>query len=416
MIWIYHFFYFLIRNLLPLISGLTPKLKAGYEMRKKQHGRYPWLEFPRHSKPLWFHCASGEFEYALPLIRQFKQQNPQQRILVTYFTPSYGEKIKREPLVDFATPSPWDTPSVMTEFIEHFQPKALLISRTDVWPVATRICQLHKVPTLIFSMTFNKKFKGLTGFLSKLFYRWQYSAVDHFLVVSDEDQKNLEHVTRGQRIKVLGDTRYAQCVFRLQQEKPIKIDKTQLRKKVFLAGSTWPQDEDVLAKHMEHLKKDFHVILVPHETDTSHLLQLEKTLSGHHVEYYSHLKNWPNSSDSILVVDEMGLLAQLYKLANLSFVGGSFKKRVHSVMEPLACGCAVLVGPHYKNNREAIEFQQQQPAAVVATTSEDFYSQVKQLEQRWSDSDRQRLLASIESKVKDSEKVFQEIQQIISLS
>lgn len=58
-----------------------------------------------------------------------------------------------------------------------------------------------------------------------------------------------------------------------------------------------------------------------------------------------------------MLVDSVGLLAELYTLGQIAFVGGSFRGSVHSVMEPLAAGCITLVGPDHLNNREAVEFQ-----------------------------------------------------------
>ncbi|MCB0394319.1 MAG: hypothetical protein KDD25_07155, partial [Bdellovibrionales bacterium] len=97
-------------------------------MRKLRPNHHP------NKRPIWIHTSSGEFEYAKPLIRKLKEQNPKCLILVTYFSPTYKKNIESFKEVDFAVPSPFDTPSEVRKFLDYFNPAILLISRTDLWP------------------------------------------------------------------------------------------------------------------------------------------------------------------------------------------------------------------------------------------------------------------------------------------
>lgn len=415
---IYRWLYCLVLQLLPFLHGASAKLSKGYKMRAKVNGRFPWELFPAHSNPIWFHCASGEFEYALPLIRRFKQQNPEQKILVTYFTHSYGEKIKKEPLVDFACPSPWDTPEIAKNFIDHFQPRAFLISRSDVWPEVSHICRSQNIPTILFSMTFNKKFQNIFSWPLQKYYRWQYSGVDWFFVVSEDDQKHLAQVVNPAKIKVLGDTRYDQCLFRLQQPCALRIDAARFHKKVLVLGSTWPEDEAALALHWPALVQNFHLILVPHEIEPKHLEKLKNQLEAArlNISFYSKISSWPETADSVLIVDQVGVLAHLYKLADVSFVGGSFQKRVHSVMESLACLAPVVVGPYYTNNREAMEFSNLTPPIVVPTTADTLGPALIELAHSWTTARKESLQKTIQDKTKATDRVFQALQPLIERS
>lgn len=352
---IYRLVYLFVRLLLLGLHGVHPKLKKGYELRKKQNGTYPWLNFTPRTQPIWFHCASGEFEYALPLIRKIKEKNPEQKILVTYFTPSYLPRLSKEPLVDFYCPSPWDQPHFLSDFIRFHEPKALLIARTDIWQEMTHQCHRHKVPTLIFSMTFNK---NLNPF-AQLFSSWQMRFIDRFFVVSQEDKEKLSRIFSEERIDVCGDTRYEQCLHRLQHAPTSpKISPTSLTKPLVVAGSLWPEDEAALLPALQATHKQFHWVVVPHELHEKELQKLKTQIEsfGGSVQFSKDIHTW--DGQGLLIVNEFGLLAHLYTLATAAFVGGSFRRSVHSVMEPLAAGTLTFVGPHYHNSREAEEFSQ----------------------------------------------------------
>ena len=125
---------------------------------------------------------------------------------------------------------------------------------------------------------------------------------------------------------------------------------------VLVAGSTWPEDERHLLAAVKEAP-DWKVLLAPHETTPAHLEGLERAMqeNGLSFQRFSRGGSWTNQ---VLLVDHVGLLAELYSWGDLAFVGGSFKKQVHSVMEPLAAGLRVLVGPHHLNNREALSFRE----------------------------------------------------------
>jgi len=324
-------------------------------LRQKIANAYPWLKFAKNTKPIWLHCSSMEFEYAKPVIREIKRQNPAQKIIVTYFSPSAQRAVEGFAGVDFACPLPWDFWWVVKEFIDYHKPKMLLYARTDVWPEVTVQCLLHGIPTLLFSATLTQTSSRLRVF-SLGFTRWCYSLITKIFSVSQSDQNNFKRAGIERNCLVLGDTRYDQVLYRLQNPKVLKnifpTKNSSLRTVVF--GSTWPEDECVIFAAIEQLKnKNLCFVIVPHEATAAHM----QNISQHKIVRYS-LFNGTLKLDDVLVIDQVGILAELYTHADLAFVGGSFKKNVHSVMEPLAAGNVTLVGPYYENNREAVEFQE----------------------------------------------------------
>lgn len=418
MLWWYRRVHQLVMILLPLLYWVTPKLKKGYLLRQKQNGRSPWLEYKAPKSPYWFHCSSGEYEYALPLIRLIKSKNPDQPIIVTYFTPSYLPRLSKDPWIDAYMPSPWDTPQHLQEFLKHHQPKALLIARTDFWPEMLEQCQLQDIPRFVFSMTFNKKLGGL----GKHFILEQLRKISGFFLVNDADKAALEEHLPLAETFVMGDTRYEQCLFRLSQKQPLKISKPNAP--LFLCGSTWPEDEKALLPALSELQARMSLILVPHEISEGHLSQLESNLKskGLRPQRYSQVsEQTPWNPTSLLIVDEFGLLAHLYSLADVTFVGGSFKKQVHSVMESLACGCLTLVGPHHSNNREALTFKtwpKERRSAVRVLTGDpnSFAGQIIEGFQTWSPEDRLLLKGEFQSHAGASQQIYRLLEPLVRSS
>lgn len=347
-----------------LLSLFNGKIREGLNMRRGS----PWLGWSRDQKPIWFHCASGELEYAKPVIDRLKRASPETKILVTYFSPSIAKAARSYPGVDFACPSPWERPEDLSAFIEWHRPRALAIARTDTWPEMLRQAKLAGLPTILFSATLPESSGRARGF-GRWLSRAAFSLLDHVLCVSEEDRRVFEAIGVGGELRVGGDTRYDQVFQRLAHPKPVRAElfnETDARP-VLVAGSTWEEDEAVLIPCASELRGHLRWVIVPHEPTPTHLAKLEVQLreSGLTFTRYSSASAW--SSEDVLIVDKIGILAELYSFGRFAFVGGSFKKSVHSVMEPLAAGCLTFVGPFHVNNREALEFRSLQAPGKDAT-------------------------------------------------
>lgn len=310
------------------------------------------------NRPLWIHAASGEIEYARPVIRELKKIHPDVPILVTYSSPSAKKILESIHEIDAWAALPWDLDFAINAFISKWNPRLILYSRTDVWPVLTEVCKKRELPAVLFSATFadnSSRLKGVTKYLTK----FSMDNLSSIHCVSDEDKKNIEALGVHTPVYANGDTRFDQVFHRLENPKTLKSTLMPSPEDfVLIAGSTWPEDEAILIPALAKLKPGaFKVILAPHETTPAHLSSLEEQLTkaGLRFTRYSQADSWKEAS--ILVIDQVGILAELYTWADIAFIGGSFKKQVHSVMEALAAGCPVMVGPFHKNNREALYYQ-----------------------------------------------------------
>ncbi|MCB0343157.1 MAG: hypothetical protein H6626_02680 [Pseudobdellovibrionaceae bacterium] len=339
------------------------KVRKGIQMRMPLNGKLPWLNFSKNTRPIWIHCASGEFEYAKPVIRELKRKKPAVPIMVTYFSPTFAKAIHKDPLVDMATPLPWDFPGPLRAFIRHHHPRALLIARTDLWPELLRQCHAARVPTGLFSATKNLNKKTLPGV--SFFKKWLYNQVDVIFCNTESDREGFKQAGVKTPVQVAGDTRYDQVSYRLQHAKPVKnqLLKTSTSSFTLVAGSTWPADEAHLLKATESLIKDkkLYLVMAPHEPTSKHLDSLKALLTKHGLRFRLYTETTETDGikpGEVLIVDTVGVLAEIYSFGDLAFVGGSFNGSVHSIMEPLAAGCMTFVGPDIKNNREGLEFSQ----------------------------------------------------------
>jgi len=333
----------------PVLQTKYPKIKSGIEDRKN----FSWEE-QKIESPLWIHCASGEFEYAKDILKQVKEKFPEEKTLVTYFSPSYKKWIQKFPQVDFWGPLPLDSKKRVCDFLDHTAPKVLGIARTDLWPELLIQYRRRKIPILLFSKTIPEK----SSWLQARVQNWLLSLVDQIFLVSKKHYelppKKLQH-----KSQIVGDSRYDQCWNR--KNAAIIKPKPQPQKKSLLLASLWPGDEKVLSPVLVKLAKTFHIIWVPHEPKPDDFFNLQKKFPSLRTLPYSQLNIGDEPQDhDILLVDETGVLADLFQWAHLSFIGGSFDRQVHSVMESLAWGVPALVGPRHKKNPEAIEFMSQE--------------------------------------------------------
>jgi 3-deoxy-D-manno-octulosonic-acid transferase len=378
MFFIYRFF------LMPFLKLVLPLLKpfAPAKIKETLNDRENLVWQPLSSRPIWIHAASGEIEYALSVIRGFKEKYPQSCILVTFFSPSAKSWANRLEGVDLFIPIPFDHRGDVSKFLDFYKPLVALFARTDVWPEVSYQLKKRKIPSLLFAATFAEASSRKKMFARSL-TRWALNHLSEIHCVSAEDVSEIEKVGVMTRTLTAGDTRYDQVFHRLENpRKKIKFSMSSA-KPLFVMGSTWPEDEEMLIPALSTWLKTGRAILVPHEIDPGHIEKICAQLSQAQMsfEIYSEARSW---TSSVLIVNEFGLLQEFYKYCQVAFVGGSFKAKVHSVMEALCLNRPVIVGPFFRNNREAMEMSQlllenKYPAVWVADSSEDIKDKLEKL-------------------------------------
>ena len=408
--------YLLLPTALFILKISHPFLPAKIKEMWTDRQNLNWPELP--ARPIWIHASSGEIEYAKSVIRAIKEKWPQRMILVTYFSPSAKKLIKSITGVDAVIPLPWDHRFLVKKFLTHFRPEFFLISRTDAWPEFAYQTHKLKIPSILFSATFATESRR-QGFFSTPLTRFTFNHLTQIDCVSEEDIQEIAKIKSHTSTSVTGDTRYDQVLWRVLNPLDHRQELKPSTSPIWVIGSSWPQDEKVLfPAFLGFIQSGGKIILAPHEVDSERIQKICLQLSSLGLSWtlYSKAKEW--LSENILIIDQVGRLQEIYTWGDFAFVGGSFKDKVHSVMEPLAAGLPVLVGPFHANNREALHFQNIQIQGVSVVTSvgnsEDLIQTLKVFEKQihhWPNL-RKNLRLKLQEKAGATKKLLGQIESL----
>lgn len=308
-------------------------------------------------KILWFHSSSvGEFEQAKPIIEKINSDKIF-TILASFLSPSGFNAAKRYEGADLITYYPFDSKKNIKLFIDIIKPSILIYMRYDIWPNSVFELNRRKIPVVLVDATM-KKNSPRKILLIRNFHKFLFNKFEKILTISEEDKKGfLEIGVKAEKIEVAGDTRYDRVYQKSQTALKQKILNERIidGKKIFVAGSTWREDEEVLFPALIKLHKyerNLISIIVPHEPSIPTLEQIEFELNKQlSTIRFSSLNQYKD--EKVIIVDSVGILLTLYAYANVAFVGGGFKSNIHNVLEPAVYGIPVLFGPKYSNSQEA---------------------------------------------------------------
>ena len=346
------------------IAGLfNAKIKSGLAGRRGLYERMSQqlAEFSNDGPRLWMHCSSaGEYEQGRPIIMGFRERYPDGLVVLSFFSPSGYDHVKVPDGV-IKVYLPIDSFWQSKKFVEIVNPNIACVIRHDIWPNFQFHLKKRNVPSFLVDASlsddnfkFYKMFKFFVGIL--------YSGFEEILSVSDEHNKRLEAILpRKTVLRVIGDTRYDQVYIRTRELAKIRllIDSNYfLLEKTLIVGSSWPSDEKHLLPALLQIIREnpeFKAIIVPHEVTKENLDKIISFFADNDVNLarYTELKVGEKWDFKVLLVDTFGLLANLYVLGKMAYVGGGFGLGVNSVLEPAAHGCGVIFGPRHLNVVEA---------------------------------------------------------------
>lgn len=360
-------------------AGLfNTKIRKGYRDRKIlfENLAVNIKKIDRKKKLIWFHSASmGEFEQAKPIIERLKSERDV-NILVTFFSPSGYRNSRKYPYADVISYLPLDSPGRVKRFLEAVRPDLVVFMRYDFWPNLIWQLSSKKIPTLLVDATLRKDSKRIKPF-AKSFHQTIFKGFAKILTVSDEDAINFEKFDGElDRIKQVGDTRFDRVYQKSMQakEKKLFMDGVFDGKKVFLFGSSWESDEEVVMPALfELMEKDKNIIMIiaPHEPTILRLEKIENSLPPKVSSIrFSFFNNYNN--ENVIIIDSIGILLTLYYYCNVAYVGGSFKQGIHNVLEPAVYGIPVLYGPKIQTSQEAMTLADLGGGQVVRNKNEAY--------------------------------------------
>lgn len=315
----------------------------------------------------------GEGLQARPVLQRLRAAHPELQLAYTHFSPS-AERFARGLDVDFADYLPFDTPGDARAALDALQPRALVFSKLDVWPTLTGEAWRRGVRLGLISATLAESSGRRSGLVAALL-RDAYARLDAVGAIDEEDAARLiELGVRDSVIRVTGDTRYDQVWARaagVDRDGPLLAPLRSARP-TLVAGSTWPSDEAVLLEAWAAVRRrlpEARLIIAPHEPVPAHLAPIERWAAAHGARL-ARLDAATADADVVLV-DRVGVLGDLYALADAAYVGGGFHAAgLHSVLEPASFGAPVLFGPRFGASRDARLLLDAGGGASVATAGE----------------------------------------------
>jgi 3-deoxy-D-manno-octulosonic-acid transferase len=310
---------------------------------------------------VWFHCASlGEFEQGKPIIEGYKQKHPTHKILLTFFSPSGFEIRKNYEGVDWVFYLPTDTKANAKRFIEIVKPIKVIFVKYEFWFNYMAECKKQNIPFYSVSSIFRKE----QSFFKYDWFAKQLNNVSHFFV-QDNNSKELLKKIGFSKCTVAGDTRFDSVVSNTQNAISIPlIKKFSENKTTIICGSTWPKDEALLAKYIKE-NPNYKYIIAPHEMH--HISELKKQTNA---LLFSKANNTNISNSTVLIIDSIGILSNIYKYGDLAYIGGGFGSGIHNILEAVAYGLPVMFGPNYQKFKEANELIELGGAKEISNHSE----------------------------------------------
>ena len=342
-----------------MIYSLAARLISPFNSKAKlwTDGRKGWEALLRENigpdnKNIWIHCASlGEFEQGRPLIEAIKKARPEFKIVLTFFSPSGYEVRKNYSVADHVCYLPADTPGNAKKFISLVNPAAVIFVKYEFWDNYTSAIKKNGIPLYLISGIFRVNhhfFRWYGGFFRKILFRFSH------IFVQDKQSMDLLKRTGIENVSVAGDTRFDRVVMIADSAKDIpQIEQFKGEERMFLAGSSWRQDEEIIARYINLYPQKMKWVFAPHEIDKPNIDRLEKLFSSE-VARFSGFTD--RSADArILIIDNIGMLSSAYRYASIAEIGGGFGKGIHNVLEAACWGIPVLFGPNHKKFREAVE-------------------------------------------------------------
>jgi 3-deoxy-D-manno-octulosonic-acid transferase len=330
-----------------------------HKVRLWTNGQRDWYnklkgKINKDEKYLWVHCASlGEFEQGRPVIEAIKAEKPEYRIVLTFFSPSGYEIRKNYQMADIICYLPSDTHGNAVKFVSLINPVRVVFVKYEFW--YNYISELGKrgIPLYLISGIFRKEqhfFKWYGTFFRKILrnFKWFY--------VQDQNSLDLLHNVGLGNITVAGDTRFDRVMQLTENAREIpQIETFRGNEKLFLAGSSWKPDEEIITCYINKYPERMKWIFAPHETESGNIEKLMKMFSVRCVRFSEF--NDKSSDARVMIIDNIGMLSSAFRYAYIAGIGGGFGKGIHNILEPACWSIPVIFGPNHLKFREAVHMK-----------------------------------------------------------
>ncbi|MBD1424494.1 3-deoxy-D-manno-octulosonic acid transferase [Sphingobacterium arenae] len=340
--------------LLRLVSPFHPKARLWVEGRKHLFEHIEQT-MEKDAAPIWFHFASlGEFEQGRSVMEAIRKKYPEEKIVITFYSPSGYEIRKNTPLADYVFYLPTDTAVHARKFLDIVQPKFALFTKYEYWYHYFRILRERRIPLFVISAIFREEqvfFKWYGGFFRQILKNVS------FFFAQNRDSVLWLRAIRIRQAGLGGDTRFDRVVELPKHQRNIPEVEQFLNRhtQVFVAGSTWTPDERILAE-LFAVQEGWKMLMAPHEIHEAHLQEIKLLFPD--ALFFSRFANYTTTEiekASVLVIDNIGMLSSLYGYGRIAYIGGGFGAGIHNTLEAATYGMPVVFGPNYARFQEAVD-------------------------------------------------------------
>jgi 3-deoxy-D-manno-octulosonic-acid transferase len=351
----------------------NPKAQKWLNGRKGIFATISNIQLTPNHKVVWMHCASlGEFEQGRPLLEELKK-NAAVKIVLTFFSPSGYEVMKDYKGADHVFYLPMENVFAAKKFIGAINPSLVLWVKYEYWLYYLQELKRKNIPVLLVSGIFRDSqpfFKWYGGMWRKMLDNFT-----HFFVQNETSKKLLATIGVTQNVSVSGDTRFDRVIEIAQQQLDDTIIKSFCQNQtIIVAGSTWEDDEVILAAYSDETHHRQKIIVVPHELDKEHLDSIKKMFKNS--VCFTEVKNNPGLINTIttyntLIVDTVGMLSRLYNYGHINYIGGGFTNDgIHNILEAAVWGKPIIIGENYEKYFEAIDLVDCAAAESISDVNE----------------------------------------------
>ncbi len=373
------------------ISALwSPKAKLWCKGREGLLERMA-LEIPKGERIVWIHIASlGEFEQGRPIIEKIRADHPEYKILITFFSPSGYEVRKNYEGGDYIFYLPTDMPRNVKKFLDIVNPEVAIFVKYEFWLNLLGEIRKRNIKSYIVSSIF----RANSIFFKPWGVAWRV-ALEAFdtIFVQDENSKVLLGEWGFDNVVVAGDTRFDRVWDIAQSSKPLPIiEKFAAEKNLFVAGSTWSEDEDILIDLIEN-NRDIKFVIAPHEIGKERVNELLSRLKGSACVYSQCDVESTFEGVQVLILDTMGMLSSVYSYARWGYIGGGFGKGIHNTLEAATFGLPIAFGANYLKFKEACDLISLGVARSVTTAKElnEWFAPLKDNTEKYEDINKRAL-------------------------
>lgn len=302
---------------------------------------------------IWFHCASlGEFEQGRPLLEAMGREYPHHTLVLTFFSPSGYEVRKNYGGAHYIFYLPADSATNAHRFLELVRPALAVFVKYEFWYHYLHALRQRNIPAISISAIFRP---------DQLFFKWYggfyRDILQNFTYIFTQNQASTD-LLRGiglEQVSIAGDTRFDRVRQTVAQVKEIPVAaRFKGNDPVFIAGSSWPQDLEVLLPFIRQHHRDLRFIIAPHEIHEEEIQSLSRKLQGIAVRF-SEAKEDSVADFGVLIIDNIGMLSSLYAYGTYAFIGGAFGKGLHNTLEAAGFAMPLFFGPRYHKFQEAMD-------------------------------------------------------------